>query len=130
MPADGEFAGLDEIGQIGLSVRDLDRSVAFYQHTLGLPYLFGAPNMAFFRLGGVRLMLAGDEGGDGERCHASILYFKVNDIAAAHEELSRRGVAFDREPLLVARMPDHELWMAFFRDPDQNVMALMSEVRG
>jgi hypothetical protein len=26
-------------------------------------------------------------------------------------------------------LPDHELWMAFFRDPDENLLALMSEVR-
>ncbi|MDX2152487.1 MAG: VOC family protein [Bryobacteraceae bacterium] len=127
MPADG-FAGLEEIGQIALSVRDLPRAVAFYRDTLGLPYLFDAPNLAFFRMGTVRLMIAAAE--EGQSASASILYFKVPEIHAAHTALTARGVSFVREPHLLARLPDHELWMAFFRDPEQNVMALMSEVRG
>jgi methylmalonyl-CoA/ethylmalonyl-CoA epimerase len=60
--------------------------------------------------------------------YSSILYFKVADIAQAHRELVDRGVAFEQEPHLIARMPDHDLWMAFFRDLDRNLLGLMSEV--
>jgi len=82
--------------------------------------------MGFFDCGGVRLMLTGSEK-PGEQ-FSSILYFKVPDIHAAFEAMTSRGAAFEGEPHLVARMPTHELWMAFFRDPDRNLLALMSEV--
>ncbi|HKE01743.1 MAG TPA: VOC family protein, partial [Planctomycetota bacterium] len=59
---------------------------------------------------------------------SSILYFRVADIRASHEALVARGVAFDRAPFLVAKMPDHDLWMAFFRDPEKNFHALLAEM--
>jgi len=120
-------SGLTQIGQIALTIRDLERSIAFYRDTLGMHFLFQAPNMAFFDCGGVRLML-----GVGERSgevFSSVIYYKVDDIEKAAETLSGRGVTFEREPHFVAKMPDHDLWMAFFRDPDRNLLALMSEVR-
>ena len=61
--------------------------------------------------------------------YGSVIYFKVPDIQQTHAALSERGAAFEGAPHLIARMPDHELWMAFFRDPDRNLLALMSEVR-
>ena len=118
--------GLSTIGQIAVTVTDVERAIAFYRDTLGIPFLFQVPNMGFFDCGGVRLMLTGSEK-PGEQ-FSSILYFKVPDIHAAFEAMTSRGAAFDGEPHLVARMPAHELWMAFFRDPDRNLLALMSEV--
>jgi methylmalonyl-CoA/ethylmalonyl-CoA epimerase len=119
--------GLGRIGQIAMPVTDVERSTAFYRDVVGLPFLFAAPpGLAFFDCDGVRLMLDGpaaDRAGRG-----SVLYFRVDDLQAAFGLLSDRGVAFEAEPHLVARMPDHELWMAFFRDPDGNLLALMSEV--
>ena len=118
------------IGQIAVVVQDLDRAVAFYRDTLGLRFLFQAPpKLAFFDCGGVRLMLDVPE--EAEFKHpASILYYKVDDIQGTWATLRDRGVDFRDEPHLVARMPDHELWMAFFRDTEGNTLALMSEVRG
>jgi methylmalonyl-CoA/ethylmalonyl-CoA epimerase len=119
--------GLSSIGQIALTVRDIGRAVEFYRYKLGIPFLFQAPNMAFFDCGGVRLMLGPPEGTTD--CFSSIVYYKVEDIQAAADALKSRGVTFERDPHLVARMPGHDLWMAFFRDPDRNVLALMSEIR-
>jgi methylmalonyl-CoA/ethylmalonyl-CoA epimerase len=118
------------IGQIAIVVQDLDRAVAFYRDTLGMRFLFQAPpKLAFFDCGGVRLMLDVPE--EEEFKHsASILYYKVDDIRDAWATLRDRGVEFRDEPHLVARMPDHELWMTFFRDPEGNTLALMCEVRG
>ena len=118
------------IGQIAVVVQDLDRAVAFYRDTLGMKFLFQAPpKLAFFDCGGVRLMLDVPE--EEEFKHpASILYYKVDDIRATWSTLRDRGVEFRDEPHVVARMPDHELWMTFFRDPEGNTLALMSEVRG
>jgi methylmalonyl-CoA/ethylmalonyl-CoA epimerase len=118
------------LGQIAVVVQDLDRAVAFYRDTLGLRFLFQAPpKLAFFDCGGVRLMLDVPE--EEEFKHpASILYHKVDDIQGTWAALRGRGVDFRDEPHLVARMPDHELWMAFFRDTEGNTLALMSEVRG
>jgi len=130
MPANTNGPAISRIGQIAVRVHGLDRAVAFYRDVLGLPFLFQAPpNLAFFDCNGVRLMLDIPE--DKEFDHpASVIYYAVDDIAAATASLKSCGVHFDSEPHLIAKMPDHELWMAFFRDPDDNVLALMSEVRG
>lgn len=125
---DNQRLGIQGIGQIAVTVRDLDRAIAFYRDTLELPFLFQAPPaMAFFDCGGVRLMLTLPESADGDR-YASILYYRVPDIRAAFETLSGRGVRFDGEPHVVAELEDHTLWMAFLRDPDANLLALMTEV--
>ena len=118
------------IGQIAVVVHDLDRAVAFYRDTLGLRLLFQAPpKLAFFDCGGIRLMLSLPE--EAEFDHpGSILYYKVDDIQGTWATLRDRGADFRGEPHLVVRMPDHELWMAFFRDTEGNTLALMSEVRG
>jgi len=117
--------GLSTIGQIALTVRDSARSVAFYRDVLGMKLLFEMPGMGFFDCNGIRLMLSGSETGE---TYSTIVYFKVPDIQVAYETLRGREVAFDREPHMIARMPEHELWMAFFRDPDRNLLALMTEV--
>ncbi len=117
---------LSEIGQIALTVQDVERARDFYQNTLGLPFLFSAGSMAFFQCGSIRLMIGTSEQGATDR--ATILYFRTEDIHGVHEGLRSRGVHSVREPHLVARMPDHDLWMSFFQDPDGNNLALMSEI--
>lgn len=118
---------LGPIGQIGVSVADIDAMTAFYRDALGLPFLFSAPGMSFFDCGGVRLMLSLPEGGHEQR-HGSILYFRVADIAAAHAALVARGVAFTSPPHVVHRAPGMELWIGSFADPEGNLLAVMSEV--
>lgn len=122
----GALAG-STLAQVALPVRDAERAAGFYRDTLGLPFLFAAPPMAFFDLGGVRLMLTLPESPEFEP-PGSILYFRVADIAAAHAGLLARGVAFRTAPHRVARLPDHELWMAFFEDGEGNTLALLSQV--
>lgn len=120
---------LAEIGQIALTVRDVSQTTAFYRDVLGLKVLFSpGPNLAFLAAGGVRLMLSTPQG-HGEPGKNSILYFKVDDITATHRAIVERGAQNEREPQLTARMPDHELWIGFVRDPDDNLIGLMSEVR-
>src|SRR5256884_8911727 len=115
---------LSELGQIGVTVSDVEKSVSFYRDTLGLKHLFSAlPGLAFFAAGTVRLMLSRPEKPQSER-FTSALYFKVADIQETRESLASRGVIFEAEPHRVAKMPDHELWMAFFRDADRNLLAL------
>lgn len=116
------------LGQIAVPVKDLEAAVAFYRDVLGLPFLFQFPPLAFFDCGGVRLMLEVPESGEFAG-HSSVLYFKVEDLDGAFAELRRHQVEFIDEPHLIARMPDHELWMAFFRDGQGNTMALMQERR-
>jgi methylmalonyl-CoA/ethylmalonyl-CoA epimerase len=118
--------GLSTIGQIALTVTDVPRAIAFYKDTLGLKLLFQMPAMGFFDCDGIRLMLSGSE---SRESYSSIIYFKVPNIQDAWRELTARGITVEREPHLLARMPDHELWMAFFRDPDRNLLGLMCEVR-
>lgn len=118
--------GLSQIGQIAIVVHDVDHAVEFYRDTLGIQFLFRAGNLAFFNAGGVRLML--DRPEQPEFDHPpSIIYFSVPDIRAAHAELIARGVKFEDEPHMIARLADREVWMCFFRDCENNLMALMSE---
>lgn len=127
-PANTHF-GLSEIGQIAIPVSDLERANTFYRDTLGMKFLFQAPpGLGFFDCSGVRLMLDASLESQTEK-RSSVIYHKAADIQTAFQTLSTRGVSFEAEPHLVAKMPDHELWMAFFRDPDKNLLALMSEVR-
>ena len=117
---------LERIGQIAIPVHDIPRALAFYRDLLGLPVLFEAPpTMAFLDCGGVRLMLTIPEGPHDHP--SSILYFTVADLGAAYETLRERGVEFIDAPHIIARLATGELWMAFIRDPDGNVMGLMHE---
>ncbi|HTS49081.1 MAG TPA: VOC family protein [Bryobacteraceae bacterium] len=121
--------GITRLGQIQIRTRDVDRAADFYEKILGLKLLFKAPpGLAFFDCGGVRLML--DRPEKPEFDHASsILYFAVPDIQAAHARMKDQGVRFEDEPHMIARLPDHDLWMTFFRDSEENLLALMSEVK-
>jgi methylmalonyl-CoA/ethylmalonyl-CoA epimerase len=119
---------LGAIGQVALHVSDTDRAERFYGDTLGLPLLFRFGNLAFFDCAGVRLMLEGGHESTGRR-EQFCLYFRVDGIEAVVATLRSRQVYFEREPHLVAKMPDHELWMAFMHDPDGNLLALMEEKR-
>jgi methylmalonyl-CoA/ethylmalonyl-CoA epimerase len=120
---------LGPIGQITTTVTDIPRAVAFYRDVLGIPHLPipAPPSMAFFDCGGVRLMLSLPEG--EVRHAASVLYFKTGDIQAAYAALQERGADLIDQPHLIAKLPDHELWMCFLRDPDGNPLALMEERR-
>ena len=131
MTAVGGDVGVSRIGQIAFTVSDLPRAVAFYRDVLGLPFLFEAPpSMAFFDCGGTRLMLAPPErdGAVAGQQFNSVLYFTVAAIQDAARALGERGVRFEQPPHLVARLAAIDLWMAFFRDPDGHMLALMSEV--
>ena len=119
--------GISRIGQVAVNVHDIDRATAFYRDKLGLPLLFTAGKLAFFDCGGVRLMLDVAEKPEFDY-PSSILYFSVPDIAAAHRQMLASGVRFEDEPHVIAKMPDRDLWMTFFRDSEQNLLALMSEV--
>ena len=118
---------LTKIGQISVNVHDLDRATAFYKDLLGMKHLFSVPpKMSFFDCDGIRLMLAIPERPDLDH-PSSILYFKVQDIEETHRVLEERGVHFETKPMLVAPMPTHDLWLAEFRDSENNVLALMCE---
>lgn len=126
--SDQDVISLSRIGQIAVPVSDLKRALEFYRDTLKIKFLFDVPNMAFFDCTGVRLMLTLPED-TAAVMQSSIIYYAVSNINSAHSVLASRGVEFISEPHLVAKMPDHDLWMAFFTDSEGNTLALMSEVR-
>ena len=116
------------VGQIAIVCKDVARATAFYRDTLGVRFLFGAgPNLSFFDCGGMRLMLSTAE---GAALGTSVLYYFVTGIEETKSSLAAKGVKFIDEPHLIARMADHELWLAEFRDSENNVCALMEEKRG
>ena len=117
---------LNQIGQIGLGVTDVDRAEAFYGETLGLRKLYRFGDLLFFDCAGVRLFIEKAQRPEDAK-HASPIYFRCADIALAVRALEGRGVTFTREPHLIAEMADHDLWMAFFVDPDGHDLALMQE---
>ena len=119
---------LTQIGQIAINVENSERATKFYRDVLGMKYLFSAGTLSFFDCGGVRLMLTIPERAEF-RQHSSILYFKVDDLNAVYQSLLALNVSFEDKPHLIARMPDHELWMAFFRDSENNLLGLMKEIR-
>lgn len=120
---------LSEIRQIAITVSDVETALPFYRDVLGLTFLFRpSPNLAFLSAGSVRIMLTTPQGAGKVGCN-SILYFKVNDIVSTHAAVVGRGGTNERAPQLAARMPDHELWIGFVRDPDGNLVGLMEERR-
>jgi catechol 2,3-dioxygenase-like lactoylglutathione lyase family enzyme len=118
---------LGPIGQISRSVRDIDAACAWYGGVLGLPHLYTFGKLAFFDCGGTRLFLSAENATPGPE---SILYLRVEDIAAEHADLAARGVEFSGAPHMIHRHADGtEEWMAFFKDPEGRPLALMSQVR-
>lgn len=120
-------ASLGPIGQIARSVGNIERAVHWYGKVLGLLHLYTFANLAFFDCTGTRLMLAQ---GDSPPGTDSVLYFRVPDIRQAHNELRERGVEFIHAPHMFHRHADGtEEWMAFFRDPEDRPLAIMSQVK-
>ena len=117
------------VGQVSVPVSDVDRAVGFYRDVLEIPFLFqvpGSPAMAFFQCGGTRLYIVKPESPDPNP-GSSVLYFTVDSAQEAAEELKKKGVELESEPHIIHQTDDYTLWMAFFRDPDGNLMAVMSE---
>ena len=117
-----------KVAQVLVPVEDFEQGVAFYRDVLGLRLLFTAPpQMAFFDCAGVRLLVGVVPPGQEAR-RGSAVYFRVTDIAAVAATLRERGVAFTADPFVVHRTDTSEVWLAEFRDPDGNALALMGEV--
>ncbi|HEY0965859.1 MAG TPA: VOC family protein [Opitutaceae bacterium] len=120
---------IQDIGQIAITVSNVAAAKAFYGDALGLKLLFDAgPNLSFFAAGSVRVMLTLPQGA-GEVGKNSVLYFRTTDLEAMYRRVLECGGKAEREPGLTARMPDHELWIGFVRDPDGNIVGLMEERR-
>lgn len=117
----------DTIGQIALTVDDLAQAKNFYQNILGMKFLFDAGHLAFLQCGNIRLMLTTPE--KQEPRGGTILYYNVSDINATCAAIKARGVSLLEEPHMIAKMPDHDLWMAFLKDPAGNILGIMCEIR-
>lgn len=117
---------LNRLGQVSLTVDDVDVAEQFYAEILGLRKLYRFGDLVFFDCAGVRLFITKPETEDFSPA-SSILYFRTPDINSSVQEMAARGVSFINEPHVVAEMEDHDLWMAFFTDPAGNTLALMHE---
>ena len=120
--------GLSAIEQIAVTAHDIERAVGFYRDKLGMKHLFSVPpNLAFFDCNGIRVMLSLPAKPEFDH-PSSIIYFKVDDIQQATQTLTERGVEFEEQPIFVADMGTYDLWLASFRDSENNLLALMSNV--
>ena len=128
MMAAQETLEITGIGQIAVNVQDLARATAFYRDTLGMRLLYEFPGLAFFDCGGVRLMLARAEKPEFDH-PTSTIYYRVADIQQSWRMLTEAGATLEHEPHIIAKMPDHDLWMCFIRDSENNLLGLMTEVR-
>ena len=120
---------INRVGQVSIEVRDVDRAIKFYRDVLDIPFLFqapGNPEMAFLDCGGTRLYLVSRERSNSKPS-TSVVYFTVDSAQDAAEELKSKGVELESEPHIIHQTENYKLWMAFFRDPDRNLMAVMSE---
>ncbi len=117
---------LEKIMQIALSVTDLPRAKDFYQNTLGMRFLFETGPLAFFQCGDIRLMISAAESEKPNR--ATLIYFKVADIQGTYEALRGKDVEFSDPPHVIAKMPDHDLWLTYVKDPDGNLLGVMCEL--
>ena len=120
--------GLSAIEQIAINAHDVERATTFYRDKLGMKHLFSVPpNLAFFDCDGIRLMISLPPKPEFDH-PSSIIYFKVEDITLACATLSERGVQIEEQPIFVADMGTYDLWLASFRDSENNLLALMSHV--
>lgn len=118
---------IKRVGQVSIPVHNIEKSVTFYKEKLGLLVLYEGENMALLECSGLRLILSLPEKAEFDH-PSSIIYFEVQDIQMAYERLLEKGIAFTQKPHCIAKMENIETWMAFFRDPDGNTQAIMSEV--
>ena len=120
---------ISEIGQIAITVSDVETALGFYRDILGLTFLFSpAPTLAFLAAGNVRIMLSTPQGAGAVGAN-STLYFKVQNVQASYATILARGATAERAPQMAAKLADHELWIGFVRDPDGNLVGLMEEKR-
>lgn len=111
-----------------VNVSDRARALAFYCDTLGVPLATSDDFGDFLDLGGAMMrmtVLPGYEAG----AHP-VLGWNVADIVAAVTALGDRGVAFTiyegmgQDELGIWTSPDGKARVAFFADPDGNVLSL------
>ena len=128
MMAAADTLDIKGVGQIAINCHDVERATEFYRDKLGLRMLYEFPGLAFFDCGGVRLMLTKPE--TAELDHpSSIIYYRVADIQQATRAIADKGVAIENEPRIIARMPDHDLWLSNVRDTEGNIIAFMAEMK-
>ncbi len=117
------------LGQLGITVKDVQVALPFYTQMLGLEFLFApTEQLAFVQCGATRLMLSTPQGA-GEVGKNSIPYFQTTNIEQFYTTALERGATGERAPQLAAQMPDHQLWIGFLKDPDGNLIGLMEEKR-
>ena len=119
-------SSLTGILQVAISVQDIERATAFYRDVLGLRFLFNGPNMAFFDCGGVRVYLASGPGAE-HGAGSSSIYFRTSDLPTFVANLEAKGATIHQPPQVIARMPDHDLWLMWVRDSEGNLIGVMEE---
>jgi catechol 2,3-dioxygenase-like lactoylglutathione lyase family enzyme len=114
----------------GFAVPDIDAARGFYADTLGLDVTDGPMGLLTLQLAGDRPTIVYPKP-DHEPATYTILNFPVDDIETAVDELSARGVAFERyedagqdeRGIMRGRGP----LIAWFRDPAGNILSVIQQ---
>ncbi|PYS25753.1 MAG: glyoxalase [Acidobacteria bacterium] len=116
---------LSKIAQISVRAKDLQRATAFYRDTLELKIIVSTPVISIAECGGVFLLISKAE--TPELDHpSSVIYFDVDDIQKTTADLSSRNVKIDDKPHIVGQLGNQDVWVAIFRDSEDNLVGLIS----
>jgi predicted enzyme related to lactoylglutathione lyase len=114
----------------GFSVDDVQTAKRFYSETLGLE-VSEANGLLRLHLAGGAEVIAYPKGDQHTPATFTILNFQVDDIDAAVDELTRRGVAFQRYPGLKTDAKGvfrgGGPFIAWFTDPAGNILSVLQE---
>jgi lactoylglutathione lyase len=117
----------NRLGYVMVYVSDMDRSVAFYRDTLGLPLRFQSPFWTEFATETVTLALHGgaqpaESPSHGSKPAGAIgIGWSVADLDTVATMLKERGVHFVMEP---KDQVDEGIRLAVFLDPDGCAISL------
>jgi catechol 2,3-dioxygenase-like lactoylglutathione lyase family enzyme len=116
----------------GFSVDDVPRARKFYADTLGLK-VSEENGMLTLHIAGDRDTLVYPKGKDHTPASFTILNFPVDDIESTVDELTRRGVEFERYPGTANATDDKGIFrgggplIAWFKDPAGNVLSVIQQ---
>lgn len=116
-----ESTPITGITAVMLGVRDIPAALAFYRDTLGLAVIMQESQLALVQSGVVMLGLSrGHAQSAPHIAGATEVVFRVDNVRAAQQALTARGIAFLGEPRQITATD----WASHFRDADGHLLSI------